>query len=80
MASKYPKEFGRTKYREIHVGHKHKTSLDEKFGIRVRTLSSLTEPDAWHAENNFTGNLRTAEALVFNKKQGLIAQFYFNAD
>jgi hypothetical protein len=78
MASTYPQEFGRTKFREIHVGHKHKTALDEKFGVRVRVLSSLTEPDAWHANNNFVGNTRTAEALIFNKERGLVAQFYHN--
>lgn len=78
MASKYPDVFGRTKFREIHVGHKHKSALDEKFGVRVRTLSALCPPDAWHSDNNFTGNLRTAEALVWNKERGLVAQFYHN--
>jgi hypothetical protein len=76
IASKYPREFGRTKFREVHVGHKHKSALDEKFGVRVRTLSSLTPPDAWHSDNNFVGNLRVAEGLVFNKERGLVAQFY----
>jgi hypothetical protein len=78
MASTYPEVFGNTKFREIHVGHKHKTALDEKFGVRVRTLSALCPPDAWHANNNFTGNLRTAEALIWNKERGLVAQFYHN--
>lgn len=78
MAAQYPEIFGRTKYREIHVGHKHRSSLDEKFGVRVRTLSALCPPDAWHSQNLFVGNLRTAEALVWNKKKGLVAQFYHN--
>lgn len=77
LASTYRKQFGRTKFNEIHVGHKHKTALDEKFGIRVRTFSSLTPPDAWHAENIFVNNLRVAEGLVWNKKKGLVAQFYY---
>lgn len=80
MASQYPKEFGRTSYREIHVGHRHKTALDEKFGIRIRTFSSLTPADAWHANNNFVNNLRVAEALVWNKDKGLVAQFYHTED
>lgn len=78
QASKYPEAYGRTKFREIHVGHKHKSALDEKFGSRVRVLSALCPPDAWHADNIFTGNLRTAEAMVWNKERGLIAQFYHN--
>lgn len=77
LASTYRKQFGRTKYNEIHVGHKHKTALDEKFGVRVRTFSSLTPPDAWHTDNNFVGNLRVAEGLVFNKERGLIDQLYY---
>lgn len=77
MASRYPVEFGRTKYREIHVGHKHKSAVNEKFGVKVRTLSALCPPDAWHADNNFVGNLRSAEGLVWNKDQGLVAQFYY---
>lgn len=76
MATEYPEVFGRTKFREIHVGHKHKTALDEKFGVRVRTFSALCPPDEWHAGNNFVGNLRVAEGLVFNKKFGLKAHFY----
>lgn len=78
MASQYPETFGRTKFREIHCGHKHKSALDEKFGVRVRTLSALCPPDAWHADNKFVGNLRTAEAMLWNKERGLIAQFYHN--
>jgi hypothetical protein len=56
MATERPKEFGDSKFREVHIGHLHKTKLDEKFGVRVRTLSALTPPDGWHAENGFVGN------------------------
>ena len=76
MASMYPRQFGRTKFREIHVGHRHTSSLEEKYGIRVRTFSALCPPDEWHASGLMTGNLRVAEALVFNKTKGLTAQLY----
>lgn len=78
QASANPAAYGRTKFREIHVGHKHKSALDEKFGSRVRTLSALCPPDAWHSGNLFVGNIRTAEAFVWSKERGLIAQFYHN--
>lgn len=78
MASQYPEIFGRTKFREVHAGHKHKSALDEKFGIRIRTLSALCPPDVWHADNLFVGNLRTAEAMVWNKTRGMVASFYHN--
>lgn len=76
LASQYPVEFGRTKFREVHVGHKHKSAVDEEFGIRVRTFSALCPADEWHATNLFTGNLRVAEGLLWNKTFGLSAQYF----
>ena len=80
MATEQPEMWGRTKFREAHLGHFHKTqvrnspTVDERHGARVRVLSSLCASDAWHAENQFVGNMRQAEAFVWNKEEGLIAQ------
>jgi acetone carboxylase gamma subunit len=76
LATECSKEFGNSKFREIHIGHTHKLQVEEKYGVRVRTLSALTQPDAWHAENLFVGNQQAAEAFVWNKKDGLVAQFF----
>lgn len=73
LATEYPKEFGDSKFREIHTGHLHKTKLDEKFGVRVRILSALCPPDAWHSNNFFKNNLRVAEGFIWNKDEGLIS-------
>lgn len=80
MASERPEEWGRTKYREMHVGHYHKLKTDEYHGTRVRILSALTEVDDWHAIKGFVGNIRQAEAFVWSKKEGLIAEVFFNDD
>ena len=72
MATECPKDFGETKFREAHVGHIHQTRLEEKYGVRVRTLSALCSPDDWHAENAYVGNLRSAEGFIWNRKEGLI--------
>lgn len=77
MATEQPEMFGRTKYREVHCGHKHYTKLDEHHGVRVRQFTSLSPPDAWHAENAFVGNLRVAEGLIWNKDEGLIGAVYY---
>lgn len=77
MATEEPAMFGRTRYREAHVGHKHYSKLDEQHGVRVRQFSSLSPADAWHAENAFVGNLRVAEGLVWNKDEGLIGTVYY---
>jgi len=76
MATEFSREFGSAKFREIHVGHRHKTALDEKYGVRVRTFSALCPPDEWHASGHLTGNLRVAEGLVFNKFTGLSSHYY----
>lgn len=80
MAVEQPVMFGETKFREIHTGHLHTTKLDEKYGVRVRILASLSPADSWHARNGFIGNLRTAEAFVWNREEGLIAHFYYTDD
>jgi hypothetical protein len=77
MATEHPKDFGETKFREIHIGHTHGLKVDEKFGVRVRTFASLSPADAWHASNMFVGNLQQAEAIVWNKEYGRIAEFIY---
>jgi hypothetical protein len=75
MATERPQDFGETKFREIHIGHTHGLKVDEKFGVRVRTFAALCPPDAWHSAEHFVGNLRQAEAIVWNKDRGRIAEF-----
>jgi hypothetical protein len=78
FATERPDIFGSTTYREVHTGHLHTTRNEEFHGVRVRILPSLTPPDAWHSENSFVGNLRNAEAFVWSKTEGLIAQFIYS--
>lgn len=80
MATRYKEIWGSTTYREAHTGHIHQTMVQEFHGVRVRTLPALCEPDAWHAANNFVGNLRTAEAYAWNNQTGLINLAFYNAD
>jgi hypothetical protein len=75
LATERPVDFGNSKFREVHIGHTHGLKVDEKFGVRVRTFAALCPPDAWHAAEHFVGNLRQAEAIVWNKEQGRIAEF-----
>jgi len=73
MASERSEMWGRTRYRECHTGHTHMTKVDEKYGCRVRVLPALCPPDDWHSEQGLVGNLRNAEAYVWNAEEGLIA-------
>jgi hypothetical protein len=77
FATDKPEMFGSTLYREVHTGHNHTTKTEEFHGVRVRILPSLTPADAWHAENQYVNNLRSAEAFVWSKDEGLIAQYIY---
>jgi hypothetical protein len=72
MATEHAKMFGETAFREVHTGHTHQLKTTEKHGIRVRILPALCSPDAWHAQNGYVGNLRSSEAFIWNKNEGLI--------
>jgi hypothetical protein len=40
--------------------------------IRVRTLSSLTPPDAWHKKMGYEG-LKSANGFLWDEHEGLVA-------
>jgi uncharacterized protein YdhG (YjbR/CyaY superfamily) len=80
MATEQPEMFGRTQFHEAHCGHTHETKMQEKHGVRVRVLPALCPADAWHSENGYIGNLRNAEAYIWNTKEGLIGTAVFNVD
>lgn len=77
MATEQPVMFGATKFREAHTGHKHHKSVEEQHGVIVRILSSLSPADAWHAEQGFTGNLRSAEGFIWHKTEGLVGTIVY---
>jgi hypothetical protein len=78
MATEEPKMFGRTLYREAHIGHRHEGKLREFHGVRVRTLSALCAPDAWHSEEQYVGNQREAQAFVWGREDGLMSTAFYN--
>ena len=72
MATEQPHMFGETRFHEVHTGDLHQVRLEEKHGIRVRILPSLSAADDWHSRHGFVGNVRSAEAYIWNKNEGLI--------
>lgn len=81
MASEQREAWGRTKWREWLIGHWHTKGeavlapVSEELGVRVRTIPSLTPPDAWHTRKGYIGNVRAAECLVYHPEAGYRAQF-----
>jgi hypothetical protein len=81
MATERPRDWAETTTREFHVGHVHHSKrlssrdIDSKMGVRVRTLQSLTPPDAWHYRCGFIGSTRAAEAFLWSRERGFVANF-----
>lgn len=81
MAAEMREAWGRTRWREWMIGHWHTKGeavlapVSEEQGVRVRTIPSLTPPDAWHTRKGYIGNVRAAEALVYHPEAGYRAQF-----
>lgn len=84
MAAERPKEFGETKYREWHIGHYHHKkvyqflSAQEFKGVTVRILRTLTETDAWHAQKGYIGNVKAAEAFIWEENSGVVCNLSVN--
>jgi hypothetical protein len=80
MANEAPQEWAASiaGNREIHSGDKHhKLSFDESedLGVTIRILRALTAVDAWTFNGGFIGAVRAAESFVWDKEEGVIAQF-----
>jgi hypothetical protein len=80
MASEKPQMWADTMFREAHTGHIHQTKLQEWHGVRVRVLPALCPPDDWHSEEAYVGQLRSAEAYIWNKEEGLLSIVFYNDD
>jgi len=72
------KEFGETKYAEIHSGHFHSQQTVEKDGVIIRYLPTTTPTDVWHYENGYTGNTESTTSFLWDKNLGLREIWYSN--
>lgn len=76
MQVEVPDAWGRTIYREWHLGHLHSEQVKEEHGVKVRNLSSVTGNDAWHCESGFVGALAVSQSFVWDKERGLREIWY----
>lgn len=83
MATEVPAMWAESKFREFHCGHWHQKKDAFYFtlsdtGVMVRVLRSLAVPDKWSIGKGFVNDLRCGESFVWNKQEGLVAQFTAN--
>lgn len=67
--------WGRTKFREFHLGHLHSEQVSEDGGIIIRNLSSVTGTDAWHHNSGYVGAIRKCTCFLWDKENGLDSTF-----
>lgn len=85
MATEWPADWAASECREFHLGHFHRsrkmvaTPVDTHDGVVVRTLMSLSGSDAWHHRKGYVGSLKAAEALIYRKDSGFVANFVAKA-
>ena len=84
MANEAKGDFANTKYREWHVGHFHSKreyrflSTKEDKGVTVRVIRSLSSVDEWHYKKGYIGAVKTGEAFIYHKTNGMIANLSVN--
>lgn len=84
MANECPELWSKTKFREFHLGHWHHKkeikykSTDEYNGTTIRYMSSLCATDSWHHKKGYITSKRTADAYIWDKEKGLVANLVFN--
>lgn len=85
FAQEFYQEWGQCKYHDIYIGDKHhnnekifkkKQMQDEKQGVRLRILPSLSKPDTWHDENLYKSR-QSGIAILYDKKRGKSAEFEY---
>lgn len=67
--------WGKTIYREFHLGHLHSERVIEDGGIIIRNLSSVTGTDAWHHNSGYVGAIRKCTCFLWDKENGLDSTF-----
>ena len=84
MATESPKMWADTKYRIFFLGDLHH-KIEYKFlrikdypGVEVKFLRSVGTSDRWHTDHGYVGIPATAEAYLFSKEKGQIANYSIN--
>jgi hypothetical protein len=75
MQDEVPELWGKSKYREWHLGHLHSESLKNYGSLKVRRLSSLTDPDSFHSVYGYVGAIAETQIFIWDKENALDSMF-----
>ena len=72
------KEFGKTRYAEIHSGHYHSEQVYEIGGITIRYMPNLAAASYWEHQQGFPHTTKTVVCYRWHPKKGLRSIWYNN--
>lgn len=73
IPAEFYEEWGKTIFRELHLGHLHKeVVVDDDSGMITRRIGSPTATDQWHYEERFIGATQKYQTFVWHKDKGLL--------
>lgn len=75
MQIEAPEKWGRTKFREFHLGHLHSEQTTEENGVIIRNIPSITGTDRWHNEQGYVGAIRKCVCFIWSKEKGIDSTF-----
>jgi hypothetical protein len=81
LAQFWPELWGKSKFREIHSGHKHQKQDTRYFptktsgGILIRQLPALSPIDAWHYQEGYVDAIPASDSFVWSQDNGVVAVF-----
>ena len=77
-ATKWPREWGKSVFREAHIGHLHKREVFEEGGITIRRMGTISRSSKW-AKDRFPASLRSGVLLMWDKERGLVATYPYQS-
>lgn len=81
IPAEFYETWGRTIYRELHLGHLHcEVVVDDNSGMITRRVGSPTGTDAWHYQERFIGATQKYQTFVWDSEKGLSNVKYITFD
>ena len=72
------KEFGESKYAEIHSGHYHSEQVVCAAGVTIRYMPNLASASYWEHQQGFPNTTKTVICYRWHKEKGLRSIWYNN--
>ena len=80
IPAEFYKEYGKTRYRYLFLGHLHKLEIaNTENGLTIHRVPAICENDEWHYQNRFgIGNTPQHEIMIFDKDKGLLSNNFIH--